>query len=57
VFGISAKIFTNSTLREVTRVLDMNHIVLETDNPYLAKRPADIIDIADEVVRIMGVHL
>jgi Tat protein secretion system quality control protein TatD with DNase activity len=57
VFGISAKIFTDNTLQEVTRVLDMDHIVLETDSPYLAKGPADIIDIAKEVARIKGVHL
>jgi Tat protein secretion system quality control protein TatD with DNase activity len=57
VFGISAKIFTDNTLQEVTRVLDMDHIVLETNSLYLAKGPADIIDIAEEVAKIKRVNL
>ena len=55
VFGISTKLFENTTLQEVTRYVDYSRIVLETDSPYLEDRTMTLIAIAEEVDRLKGI--
>ena len=57
VFGISPKAVRDVTQREVIEHLDLQRIVLETDSPYLADGPWDIIAVAEEVANIKGCPL
>ena len=55
VFGISTKLFENTSLQEVIRYVDLSRIVLETDSPYLADRTMTLFAITEEADRLKGI--
>lgn len=66
LLGINGVItFKNSKLKEVIKNIDLKHIILETDSPYLTpepfrgttNEPARIINIAEFICELKGIQL
>jgi len=55
--------FSNAkTLKEVVKEIDLKHLLLETDSPYLSpdrgkkNEPYNVIKVADQIARIKGIN-